>query len=166
LICLTYWNQSFVEEQKSRLLETGVLNTCFCRAPCFQYVRKSDLFTCKAGDIHIMNYFGIQLHDLKMLPVVFSLTAASRNEPVSGSVSYPFSSIPIWFCLPLQTDAIHFLGCTKKTFQYIYQNKMQFLYFLGWFPAWSSKPCTFLLKQLPILNGSTAQLYPVDYMTK
>lgn len=29
-----------------------------------------------------------------------------------------------------------------------------------------TKPCTFLLKQLPVLNGSTAQIYPVDYRTK
>lgn len=66
-----------------------------------------------------MNYFVIQLHDLKMLPVVFSLTAASRNEPVSGSVYCPFSIIP----------TSELLRATAHNYDFVFPCKlMQFIF--------------------------------------
>ncbi len=49
---------------------------------------------CKPGNARIMGDFVIQLRDWKVLPVIYSLTATSRNEPVRGSVYCPFSFIP------------------------------------------------------------------------
>lgn len=74
--------------------------------------------------------------------------------PSSLHMSY---STPLWFCLPLQTDAIHFLGCTEKHFSTLIKTKCNsFSFTPRMIPCkiFLTKPCNFLLKLLPVLNRS------------
>lgn len=117
-----------------------------------------------------MSDFVIQLRDWKVLPVIYSLTAKSRNVPVSGSVYCPFSFIPTSELLRATAYRYDFVfpsnasSCLhEKHFSTFIKTKCNSFSFINRMISCKivlNKSCTFLLKCLPILNGSAAQIYP------
>lgn len=116
-----------------------------------------------------MSDFVIQLLDRKVPPVVYSLTAPSRNVPVSGSVYCPFSFIPTSELLRattmiLTSNAMHLYVYAKNISVFI-KTKCNFFSFTPRMIPCKivlAKSSTLLLKWLPVLNGSATQIYPPD----
>lgn len=115
-----------------------------------------------------MDDFVIQLRDWKVLPVIYSLTATSRNVPVRGSVFSPFSFIPTSELLTATAHRYDVVFLSKlmqciflsarKTFQHIHQNKMQFFFLYSSYDFLQNR----LNQILHFPPEKAAEIYPPD----